>query len=165
VRDLDQVLAGGDAPRTAELAGQLKELREVAPEELDPSIARLSTVTDDLARTMGTTPDADTAASEVFGRRRDELADITAAGRSVESYAAEHCKVVLNPAGTTPPTTVGPPPPPPTTKAPASTRAPTTTRRAPSTSRPKAATTTTRARKSTTTTRRAPAVTTTTRRR
>jgi hypothetical protein len=161
VRDLDQVLAGGDAPRTAELAGQLSELRQVAPEELDPSIGRLSNVTDDLARTMGTTPDADAAASEVFTRRRAELPEITAAGRTIESYAAEHCRVVLNPTDTVPPTTVAPPPPP--TKAPTTTRAPSTTRR-PATSRPRAATTTTRVRKATSTTRRSPATTTTRRR-
>jgi hypothetical protein len=153
VRDLDEVLAGGSAPRTAELARELQELRQVAPEELDPAIARLSAVTDDLVRTMGTTPDADAAASEVFSRRQAELPEITAAGRTVESFAAEHCQVVLNPTGTAPPTAA-------TTAAPPPTKASSTTRRS-ATSRAPAGPTT-RSRPATTTTRRPPATTTTT---
>jgi hypothetical protein len=97
VQDLDEVLATGNAARTGEQAGELQQLQRVSPEEIEPHVARLATVTDDLAQAMRTTPDADTAANEVFARRRDELPEITAAGRSVEEYAVQHCAVVLNP--------------------------------------------------------------------
>ena len=167
VRDLDEVLAGGSGPRTAERAGQLQELHLVAPETIEPQVGRLVAVTDDLTRTMGTAPNAHAAATEVFARRRAELPEITAAGKAVETYAAEHCQVDLNPTATTPPTT----PAPATTAAPpasTTTRKPATTGKAPPTTRSTKATGTTRkpatTRKAVTTTR-ARATTTTTRRR
>jgi hypothetical protein len=165
VRDLDEVLAGGDAGRITERSRELQDLRSVAPDEIEPQITRLAAVTEDLARTMGTVPDADAAASEVFTRRHAELPEITAAGRTVETYAHEHCQVALNPSGTAPSTSTGPAPSEPaTTVAPATTRAPAATR--PRTTSPPASTRSTRA---TTTTRRPAtsrrATTTTTRRR
>jgi hypothetical protein len=169
VQDLDLVLAGGAATSVAERAGQLEELRLAAPEAIEPQVGRLVAVTDDLARTMGTAPDPDTAASDVFSRRRAELPEITAAGRAVEAYAAEHCQVQLNPAAAA--STTMPPVPPvtsattttrpaaPSTKRPATTTRPATTRRAPATTRRPATTrkpapTSTRPRAATTTTRR-----------
>lgn len=167
VQDLDEVLAGGSGPRTAERAAQLQELHLVAPETIEPQVGRLVAVTDDLTRTMGTAADARAAAGEVFARRREEIPEITAAGRAVETYAAEHCQVELNPTATTPPpsTTASTTAPPTTTttrratttakaatpttrstKATGTTRKPTTTRKAVTTTRARATTTTTRRR-------------------
>jgi hypothetical protein len=109
VQDLDDVLAGDTSgPGVGEQAGQLQELRRVAPDELEPQVARLSSVTDDLARTMGTAPDPDSAASEVFTRRQAELPEITAAGKAVETFAAEHCQLALNATDTAPGPAGGP---------------------------------------------------------
>lgn len=153
VADLDDVLVGGSPARAAERVVQLQELRSVAPEEVEPQVARLAAVTDDLARTLATTPDPGDAASEVFLRRQAELPEIEAAGTAVEHFASDHCQIVLNPtaaaalgpAGESPPTS-GPP----TTAGPAatSTRArPPATARRPSTAGRR--TTTTRSRTTT----------------
>jgi hypothetical protein len=159
VEDLDDVLAGADATLVGQRARELQDLRSAAPEELEPHLTRLAAVTDDLAHTLGTTPDPDAAASEVFTRRQGELADITASGRAVEAYATEHCQLVLNPTGPT-----GAPGAPPAT-------APATSRRAgPSTSTTRRTATTrgtTRSSRSGTTGRASttrPRATTTTRR-
>ena len=158
VEDLDEVLAGADRSQAGDRAAKLQELQHVAPDEVEPHVARLAAVTDDLARTMGTAPDPDAAVIEVFARRKPELADITAAGRAVEAYSSDHCKVVLNPATTPPPgaNTASTAPPPTTRSAPKSTRRPTTKASGRSTTRQTTATTrrSSTTRKATTTTRR-----------
>jgi hypothetical protein len=132
VQDLDDVLAGGSAPRAIELAADLRELRHVAPEELDPHVARLSAVTDELVSSLGTAPDPDSAASEVFTRRQAELPAITESGRAVESFATQHCQISLNPAATAPAPTE-PPTTTATTELPTTRKSSTTARRATST--------------------------------
>jgi len=101
VQGLDQVLAGTDAARTAEQVEQLRRLQEVAPGDIEPSVARLVAITDELAHAVGSTPDAARAATDVFARHQGDLTAITDAGTAVERYALERCGVRLNPTGTT----------------------------------------------------------------
>jgi hypothetical protein len=102
VQGLDQVLAGTDAAQAARQVDQLRGLQEVAPSDIEPSVARLVAIADELAHALGTTPDPEVAADEVFRRHQSELATITEAGTAVEGYALDRCGVRLNPTGTAP---------------------------------------------------------------
>jgi hypothetical protein len=162
VRDLDAVLAEGDATRARDQVAALRELQLVAPEELEPDVGRLTSLTDELARTVGSTPDGHAAATDVFARHQAELPEIVRSGQAGERYATDRCHIALNPTndpagtpaagsaapGTTPPpTTATPRPTGSSSTAPTRAATPRTTARTGSTLR----TTTTR----TTTTRRA----------
>ncbi len=106
VKDFDQVLAGGDPARTARAAADFRSLRQVAPSEIEAQLGTLAAITDELARTMGTAPDANAAAHEVFAQHQGDLASITDAGAKVELYTADNCHVLLN--GTAAPGTTVP---------------------------------------------------------
>jgi hypothetical protein len=117
VRDLDTVLADGDAARARERVASLRELQLVAPEELEADVGRLTTVTDELARTVGSTADGHAAATDVFARHQDDLAQIVQSGKAVERFAVDRCHITLNATddgagtgadGTRPPTTAAP---------------------------------------------------------
>jgi hypothetical protein len=102
VQGLDQVLAGTDAAQAARQVEQLRALDQVAPADIEPSVAQLVGVADELAHALGTTPDPEVAADAVFRRHQSDVAAITDAGAMVERYALDRCGVRLNPTGTAP---------------------------------------------------------------
>lgn len=121
VQGLDAILATGDAQRISEQVAQLRTLQQVAPADVEPSVAIVVSVADDLSRAVGSVP-PDVAADQVFTRRKAEVPAIEAAGRTLEIYTFDNCKVNLTGTGvpgtgvpgtgTTVPTTVaggGPP--------------------------------------------------------
>lgn len=136
--DLDAVLASGDLPQLAAQRQRLRAASEVAPDEIAPALLLLAEITDDLARTMGTTRDPAQATAEVATRRREQLADIEAAGSRVEAYGLANCGVTLGsaPRGSVPGSAV------PTTAV-AATTAATTVRTTTSAARPTPSSTTT----------------------
>jgi hypothetical protein len=97
VRDLDAVLAEGDAARTRDQLAALRELQLVAPEELEPDVGRLTSLTDELAHTVGSTPDGHAAATDVFARHQTDLPEIVRSGQAVERFAGDRCHIALNP--------------------------------------------------------------------
>jgi hypothetical protein len=173
VRDLDAVLAEGDAAGARDRVAGLRELQLVAPEDIEPHVGRLTSLTDELARTVGSTPDGHAAATDVFARHQGELPEIVRSGQAVERFATDRCHIALNPtnepgssrpepapasttATTAPPTTSAStrPATPRTTARTGTTRRAATTTRPSTTRRPTATTTRTTTRTGSATTRR-----------
>jgi hypothetical protein len=112
VRTIDEDLASGDAVRIGARAEDLRLLQQVAPTDIEPSVAVLLGVTDDFARTAGTATDRSEVADAVFRGRSADIAGIEAAGNSVAAYTRDKCQIDLGggsapAAGTGGPTTAG----------------------------------------------------------
>lgn len=99
VEELDAVLATGDRQRIDQQVNDLRTLQQVSPPEIEPSVGILVSVTDDLARTVATSGQPDLAADEVFTRRQGEKPAIEAAGKAMELYTYDNCRVFLNGTG------------------------------------------------------------------
>ena len=108
VEGLDQVLAGTDVARATQQVDQLRQLQQVSPTDIEPAVGRLVGIADEIAHALGTTPNAEAAANEVFRRHQSDLGAISDAGAQVERYALTNCDVRLNPTGTTVPATTAP---------------------------------------------------------
>jgi hypothetical protein len=108
---LDADLASGDPTRISARAEDLRRLREVAPAEIEPSVAVLAGVTDDFARTAGTATDPADVADEVFRGRGDEITGIEAASTQVAEYTAANCRIDLDGGGSSVPGSATPSPP------------------------------------------------------
>jgi hypothetical protein len=109
LRTLDEDLASGDPVRISARATDLRLLREVAPSDIEPSVAVLVDVTDDFATTAGTATDRDDVAKVVFRGRSDDLPAIEAAGTAVASYTTQNCEVALGGSSTSSSTTTATP--------------------------------------------------------
>jgi hypothetical protein len=96
VEGLDAILATGDVQRINEQVTELRLLQQVAPPEVEPSIATVLSVTEDLARSVGTARQPDAGADEVFTRRQSELPAIEAAGQTIERFTYDNCRLTLN---------------------------------------------------------------------
>lgn len=103
LRTIDEDLASGDPVRIQARADDLLLLQQVAPAEIEPSVAVLRGVTDDFARTAGTATDRDEVADQVFRGRSGDIVAIEAAGTAVSDYARDNCALDLTD-GSTPAT-------------------------------------------------------------
>ena len=107
LRTIDEDLASGDPVRIQARAEDLRLLQQVAPAEIEPSVAVLRGVTDDFARTAGTASDPDEVANQVFQGRSGDIVAIEAAGTAVSDYARDNCSLDLT--GGSSPATPGAP--------------------------------------------------------
>lgn len=107
LRTIDEDLASGDPVRIQARADDLRLLQQVAPAEIEPSVAVLLGVTDDFVRTAGTATDRDEVADQVFRGRGGDIVAIEAAGTAVSDYARTNCALDLT--GGSSPTTTGAP--------------------------------------------------------
>lgn len=107
LRTLDEDLASGDPVRIQARADDLRLLQQVAPAEIEPSVAVLLGVTDNFARTAGTATERDAVADQVFRGRSEDIAAIEAAGTAVSDYGRENCALDLT-GGSTPTTPTTP---------------------------------------------------------
>jgi hypothetical protein len=104
LRTIDEDLASGDAVRIGARAEDLRLLQQVAPTDIEPSVAVLLGVTDDFARTAGTATDRSEVADAVFRGRSADVVGIEAAGNAVADYTRDNCRIDLGgsaPAGGT----------------------------------------------------------------
>jgi len=107
LRTFDEDLASGDPVRIQARADDLRLLQQVAPAEIEPSVALLLGVTNDFVRTAGTATDRDAVADQVFRSRSGDIAAIEAAGTAVSDYARENCALDLT-GGSSPTTGAAP---------------------------------------------------------
>jgi hypothetical protein len=109
---LDADLASGDPTRIGARAEDLRLLRQVAPAEIEPSLAVLAGITDDFARTAGTATDPADVPDEVFRGRSEDIAGIEAASTQVADYTAANCQIDLDGRGSSVPGSATPSAPP-----------------------------------------------------
>ena len=98
---IDADLAGGDPVRLQARAQDLRLLQQVAPTDIEPSVAVLVGLTDDFARTAGTATDRAKVADEVFRGRSGDIDGIEAASRQVADYTATNCAIDVDGRGST----------------------------------------------------------------
>jgi len=103
---LRNALATGDAQEIRAAVDQFQGAVDVAPLEIAPQTQTLVDYAKELASTLSTTggSEAETRAAltEAVRRLDDRSADVTAAGRAVDSYARDTCH--LDPGATSPTT-------------------------------------------------------------
>jgi hypothetical protein len=94
-------LASGDPVRLQARAEDLRLLQQVAPTDIEPSVAVLAGVTADFARTAGTATDPADVVDEVFRGRSGDIETIEAASRAVADYTSANCQIDLDGRGST----------------------------------------------------------------
>lgn len=116
---LDEALATADATALEAQSAALRQAEKVAPPDIQPSIAALSSSVDALIVTVDTASgDRRAAVTEALRAQATAVDGLTAAGLAVATWSTANCGLDLDSGATVPTTAVAPPPSPETTVAP-----------------------------------------------